>query len=166
MATQKKFIDYIESLVTVALQSVYGSDIRFVVKLDDAMNCSLLIQEGESEELYSPKDEEGGGVLDICSLALRVVMWSIQKPATRNFMFLDEPMKAIGKGLLLENAMAMIRNINKKLGIQFLINTHVPEIAGLADKTFNIEKKNGVSKVFVDEYKEDIEHKKLNRVKR
>ena len=149
-ATQKRFLEYIESLVTVALQSVYGKDLKFIVSSKDNLDCSFMVQEGEDNEPFFPKDEMGSGVLDIISLALRVVMWSIQKPATRNFMYLDEPMKAIGKGELLENAIAMIKSISEKLSIQFLINTHEPEIANLSDRFFFIKKEKGFSRVVVD----------------
>jgi hypothetical protein len=146
VATQKRFLDYIESLVTVALQSVYGPDIKFIAKSEDSLECTLLVQEGDGE-FYSPKDEMGSGVLDISSLALRVVMWSIQKPASRDFIWLDEPMKAIGKGPLLESSIAVLKNISDKLGIQFIINTHEPEIASLANRAFLVKKENGISTV-------------------
>jgi len=145
-ATQKKFVDYIESLVTVALQSVYGPDLKFVVKTKENLECLLLVQEGDREP-FSPEEEMGSGVLDIASLALRVAMWGIKKPASRNFIYLDEPMKAIGKGEMLESAIEMIRKISEELGIQFIINTHEPTIAKLADRSFSTTKEKMVSKV-------------------
>ena len=162
-ATQLNFAEYIQSLVTVALKAVYG-DIEFIVEIKDD-GWYLMVKERGGEEAYFPKDEEGSGVLDIISLALRVVMWSIQKPLSRNFMYLDEPMKAIGIGTLLENAISMIKDINKKLGIQFIINTHVEEIAALGDKTFYVNKENGISNVYSEggEERKQIRGRRLKR---
>lgn len=164
-ATQLNFAEYIQSLVTVALKAVYGDDIEFVVEIKDD-GWYLMVKEIGGVEAYFPKDEEGSGVLDIISLALRVVMWSIQKPLSRNFMYLDEPMKAIGNGVLLENAISMIKDINKKLGIQFLINTHVEEIAALGDKTFYVDKKNGISKVYSEGGEKEEKQIRGKRLKR
>lgn len=161
-ATQNKFIDYIKSLTTVALQSVFGSEFNFIVKYEknkDSWECIMMVQEGDDEP-YFPKNEMGSGVLDIISLALRVVLWSIHKPVSRAFMYIDEPMKAIGKGILLERTILMMKNISDKLGIQFIINTHEPEIANLSDRTFGVIKEKKISEVQI------IFDKKGNLVKK
>jgi chromosome segregation ATPase len=41
----------------------------------------------------------------------------------------------------------MIKEISKKLGIQFIIITHEPTYASYADRTFTVTIKNGVSQV-------------------
>jgi chromosome segregation ATPase len=46
-----------------------------------------------------------------------------------------------------ENASEMIKELSRKLGIQFIIITHEPTYAAYADRTFTVAIKNGVSHV-------------------
>lgn len=166
--TQKKFIEYIRDLGTMALQSVFGFDYKFIVEYKvnkDSWDCLLLVQEGENEP-FIPKNSQGSGILDILSLALRIVLWSIKKPASRAFLYLDEPLKAVGYGELLDNAINMMKNLSKKLGIQMIINTHEDSISMLGDKTFKVNKKNGISSVEVisgETSKEILGKRRINR---
>lgn len=87
------------------------------------------------------------GAVDIAAFALRVVSWSMSYPKLRNVIILDEPMKNLSKDMQ-EKASMMIKEVSKKLGIQFIIVTHEDTLASYADKTFMVEKnRKGISKV-------------------
>ena len=147
--TQKRFIEYIEQLVTMGLQTVYGDDIKFIVEhkqREDSWECVMSVKEGEGEP-YFPKNETGVGVINVISLTLRVVNWSIKKPLTRPLIILDEPMGAIGKGILSERAINMIRDISNELEIQFIVNTHSTDIVELADRAWQVTKKDRISHI-------------------
>lgn len=141
--TQNKFSERIEKLVTMAIRSVFDRPFEFVVKFDINRNtseCQLLVKEG-GEEPFIPKDEEGGGLLDVISFALRVVLWSMQNPRSRNTLILDEPMKFTGS--LIEKCGIMMRSISKKLGIQLIINTHSDDLSVVGDRVWYVSH-NGV----------------------
>ena len=133
--TQSYLKDYIESMVTTALQAVFEEDYEFIIDFDIKRNkpeakISLKLRGEEAD----PKDSCGGGILDVASFALRVVLWSIENPKSTNTLILDEPMRFLhGKT---ENAMKMIKDLSKKLNIQFIIVSQIPEIAEQADKVF------------------------------
>src|SRR3990167_2111855 len=134
--TQTYLKDYIESMVTTALQAVFEEeDYQFIIDFDIKRNkpeakISLRIRGDEVD----PNNSVGGGVLDIASFALRVVLYSIQNPKTDNVIILDEPLRFLhGK---IENAMKMIKDLSKKLNIQFIIVSQIPEISECADKVF------------------------------
>lgn len=135
--TQTYLKEYIEEMVTTALQAVFEEEYRFIVDFDIKRNrpeakISLKIH-GEEVD---PKDSVGGGVLDVASFALRIVLYSIQNPKSNNVIILDEPLKFLhGK---MENAMKMIKDLSKKLGIQFIIVSQIPEIAEQGDKVFEV----------------------------
>src|SRR3972149_3117387 len=133
--TQSYLKSYIEEMTTTALQAVFEEDYQFIIDFDIKRNkveakISLKLRGEETD----PKDSCGGGVLDVASFALRVVLWSIENPKSTSTLILDEPMRFLhGKT---ENAMKMIKDLSKKLNIQFIIVSQIPEIAEQADKVF------------------------------
>lgn len=135
--TQSYLKDYIEGMVTTALQAVFEEDYHFIIDFDIKRNkpeakISLKIR-GEEVD---PKDSCGGGVLDVASFALRIVLWSIENPKSSNVIILDEPFKFLhGK---IENAMKMIKDLSNKLNIQFIIVSQIEDFTSNADKIFLI----------------------------
>jgi len=133
--TQTFLKSFIEEMVTTALQAVFEEDYQFVIDFDIKRNkpeakISLKLRGEETD----PKDSCGGGVLDVASFALRVVLWSIENPKSSNVIILDEPMKFLHGRI--ENAMKMIKDLSKKLNIQFIIVSQMEEFAENADKVF------------------------------
>ena len=139
--TQTFLKSFIEEMVTTALQAVFEEDYQFVIDFDIKRNkpeakINLKLRGEETD----PKDSCGGGVLDVASFALRVVLWSIENPKSSNVIILDEPMKFLHGRI--ENAMKMIKDLSKKLGIQFIIVSQMEEFAENADKVFLVTHNN------------------------
>ncbi|KKM00110.1 hypothetical protein LCGC14_1807670 [marine sediment metagenome] len=146
--TQIRFKAKVESLVTMAIQSVFDRPFKFVLEFERKRNkleCRPIVMEGDAE--YVPKDDLGGGIIDIISFALRVVLWSLQQPRSRNTLILDEPMKYVGKGELLDRAGQMLREVSHRLGIQLILVTHEPQLADIADIAYEVEHVKGKSVV-------------------
>jgi hypothetical protein len=157
--TQKKVGDHIESLVTMAIQSVFDDEISFSATFDIKRNkpeCVLGVK--MDDEVYIPKDEDGGGILDVISFALRVVLWTLQNPRSERVFILDEPFKFLG--IYTEKAGQMIRQISDKLHIQLIITTHDERLKDIADRVWNVTKKNKISVV-----QQEGEEPQLKRVK-
>ena len=164
--TQQKFQERVEGLVTLALRSVYrDEDYRFVLQFERKRNqleVRPLIMEGENELVV--KDDMGGGAVDICAFALRVVLWSLQKPRSRPVIWLDEPFKWLGS--LIVEAGQMVKEISHKLQIQFVIATHDVELMEIADRAWHINKVKGVSEVrMIGEEKERPQTVRIRRRK-
>lgn len=137
--TQERFKEKVESLVTLAIQSVFNRPFKFFLVFDRKANkvsCQPIIKEGDSE--YIPKDDMGGGIIDLISFAFRVVLWSLEYPKSRNVFILDEPMKFIGKGDLLEKAGKMLHEVSHRLKFQLIIITHEPELAEISDRAYQV----------------------------
>lgn len=138
---QQDFAAYLEAIVTKALTAVYDRPFRFVVdfKLSRSTSeCFLYVQDGD-KALEVPKLAMGGGCLDVISVALRLAALSLQQPNSSSVLILDEPMKFVGEGELLNNAVLMLKEISSKLGFQLIIITHETEIlTGIADKVFTV----------------------------
>ena len=145
--TQNRFKTRVEDLVTLAIQSVFNRDFKFELIFEQKRNkfeCRPVIMEGDSE--YVPKDDMGGGILDIIAFALRVVLWSLENPRSRNLIILDEPMRFVGRALV-QSAGNMIKEISHRLNIQILLVTHEMELTELGDCVYKVTHVGGLSKV-------------------
>lgn len=145
--TQSKLEYHISELVSLVLESVFDDPYKMELKFE--------LKRGKSEaELFfsknnqqtDPMSSSGGGVVDIASFALRVCLWSLQQPKSRNVIIMDEPFKHLSKDLR-EKAGEMLQEISKKLCIQIIMVTHDPALVEHADKVFKVEKKRIYSKV-------------------
>lgn len=146
--TQENVRAYVENLTTMAIRSVFNTDCEFHVAFKISRNkseCFLSVREGGYA--YVPKDEDGGGILDIISFALRVVLYSLESPRSRNVLIIDEPFKWTGK--MMVAAGQMLKEISSKLGLQIILVTHEPELSEIADRSFLVEKIDGISRVTV-----------------
>ena len=144
---QKQFKNSVENLVTSAIRGVFGPGYAFVLDIRKSRNkteCRPLVQEGD--ELYEPKDDMGGGIVDVISIAWRFVMWSLKKK-TRPFFLLDEPFKFVGKGEMLDKAGQLLVKLSRKLKVQILIITHEPQLAEIGNSAYRINKINKKSLV-------------------
>lgn len=147
---QTHFKKKVEKLVTLAIQAVFGQGLAFVLDIRKSRNkteCRPLVKEGE--DLYEPRDDMGGGIIDVISIALRFVMWSLQTKKTIPFFLLDEPFKFVGKGDLLDRAGQFIVKLSNKLKAQILIITHEPQLAEIGNSAYHILKINKKSVVKV-----------------
>lgn len=145
--TQSQLEYHISDIVTMALDTIFDEPYEFKVKFVLKRNkteCELLFIRGEEE--VDPLSASGGGVIDVASFALRIALWTLQAPKSRNTIILDEPFKFLSKDLL-PRACDLLQELHKKLNLQFIIVTHLDELAECADKTFEIKIKKGISKI-------------------
>jgi DNA repair exonuclease SbcCD ATPase subunit len=147
LETQKALQYHISDIASLALESIFNEPYKLVLDFVERRNkteCDILFERGG--EYYKPLDSSGGGAVDVASFALRIASWSMAQQRTSNVIILDEPMRFLSENYQ-ENASEMIKEISDKLGIQFIIVTHSPEIATKADRTFEVRLRKGVSQV-------------------
>ena len=138
---------HIEAVVTMAIQSVFEKPYKFKLVFEEKRNnitCTPLVIEDGYE--YSPKDQMGGGMIDIIGFALRITLWSMRVPRSRNIFILDEPFRFISKELLPKVSL-LLKELSQKLQMQIIMITHSKELISSADKVFITSMKNGVSKI-------------------
>ena len=146
-ATQKKLEIHISKLVTMAISSVFGSDVyefqlEFIKKRGKTEADLWLIRNGIK---MKPIDSVGGGVIDVVSFALRVAFWALNK-TTRPIFILDEPFKMLSRNRV-GKAMSMMRMLSEKLKLQMIMVSHIEQLISGSDKTFDVKLENGKSVV-------------------
>lgn len=142
--TQEKLRYHIEDVVQSALDACFPDKYNFraIFELKRGRTEARLVLESEGEE-GDPMDENGGGVIDTISLALRLAVWCLSK--TDNVLILDEPLKFLSVDLR-PLACRIIQELSSRLKLQLIIVTHDSEIINIADKVFEIDQdKKGVS---------------------
>lgn len=141
--TQQRFKERVEALVTMAIKSVFDRPFGFELVFErkrDKMECRPVIYEmvdGNRQDYEDPEYDTGGGILDVISFALRVVLWSMEKPRTRNVMVLDEPGKNLGDLVPLFGN--ILRQISHELKIQLIIITHDASLMEIGDLSYHVE---------------------------
>jgi len=147
LSTQQQLQYHISDITSLALEAVFKNAYELRLEFVERRNkteCDIYFVREETK--IDPISESGGGAIDVASFALRIASWRMNHPKNRNVIILDEPMRFLSSDLQ-EKASQMIKEISDKLGIQFIIITHEPELCIYADKTFNVSIKKGISKV-------------------
>jgi DNA repair exonuclease SbcCD ATPase subunit len=145
--TQQQLQYHIGDITSLALESVFEDPYKLEINFEERRNkteCDIFfVREGEK---IDPLLASGGGAVDIAAFALRIASWSLQIDKSRNIIILDEPMKNISEEYK-EKVSQMIKDVSKKLNIQFIIITHEPKLTNYADRVFEISKHKTISKV-------------------
>lgn len=167
--TQERFKQRVEFLITMIIRSVFDRDFKFELIMEKKRNkleCRPVIKENGNE--FDPKFERGGGLIDVISFAFRIVLWSLEKPRSRNVFVLDEPFRFIGREML-KKVGKMLKKLSEKLNFQIIMITHEKALEDIADKTFYVRYKDKKSFIRIRNYEnqEKIEKivKKLKRRK-
>lgn len=147
-ATQDQVRAFIEETVTLALQSVFGSDYVFSLDIRSKRGQSemepLILWQGDK---FSPRSDVGGGVIDIVSFALRLTLWALQSERTAPVLLLDEPFKFLSKDKTAAAA-AMLKGLGEMLGIQILMVSHDAGLIEAADRAWQVRRSNeGIAEV-------------------
>ena len=135
--TQFRIRRYIERTVTLAIRSVFDRDYTFHLKFKEQRNkieCIATVK--EHGNIREPKADMGGGLMDIIAIGFRVALLLIEVPRSRMFLFLDQPFSHCGG--LIKKAATMVKELNRELGIQFVIINHEIKLSKIADRSWLI----------------------------
>ena len=135
--TQKQLEWHISEIVTLALASTFDNSYIFkaeFVQRRSKTECDLFFERDGFK--VDPVAEAGGGAVDVAAFALRVAMWSLAKSRWRNTLIFDEPFKNINDKTrkTQERVAEMVKVLSRKLKLQFIIITMIPELEEVADR--------------------------------
>jgi predicted ATPase len=149
--TQEQLKFNLEPIVQILLNACFPGKYTFVIDFTIERNRTavrLLYRTKDGHE-RDPLKQNGGGICDLTAFALRIALWSIGK--TDNVIILDEPLKNLQPVELNRLGFEVIKNLSKKLGLQFIIvNNSIgsENLLDVSDKVFEVSMgKDGISKV-------------------
>ncbi|BAB06098.1 ATP-binding protein [Halalkalibacterium halodurans] len=141
----------IESLVTNALQYVFGPLFSFHIELEEhgskAVAEFYVLTEYEGVKVKTkPQESRGGGVVDIVTLALRVALLETIQPSMPGPILLDEPGKHVSEEYV-QPLYEFLRSLATMFGRQILMITHNHHLAESGDTAYHVDIRDGVSEV-------------------
>ena len=123
-AVQNKVHGKIAAVVTKCIAAVFQENISFEIRFEKKRGRTearpVLIKDGHEMD---PLDGSGGGVIDVASLALRVICLSMTRPAVRKLLVLDEPLKHLSANNH-ERARGLLLSLSEEFGMQVIMVTH------------------------------------------
>lgn len=146
----------IEHVVSHALKDVFEDPtMGFVIEYDSSHNKVIanffLTKQVDDQTIQLDILEEcGGGVADVVSLAIRVVLLLYHSRNVAKILLLDEACTSISNfsGEVLNNLGKWLKMVSEKFDIQIILVTQKSELAAFADKSFKVEMGHeGYSKV-------------------
>lgn len=146
--TQAELEARVSEIATAAMRAVFPEPYEMKVKFELARGkteARVLFTRGGLE--LDPMTESGGGPVDVAAFALRLTFHALAgKRAGRNTLILDEPFRFVSLGLQPRLA-AMLRELSRRLDMQFIMVTHNQALAEGADTVFHVSIADGVSAV-------------------
>ena len=148
----------IEETVTAALQAILATDsIEFQIDMrtlsgNPAADWSVVSRYGSKEGSQgvtvtaNPEEGRGGGVADIVSLSLRLALLELARPKPEGPVLLDEPGKHVSREYL-PNMAEFLKQYARKTGRQIIMITHSDPLADVADVSYRVSQKDGISGV-------------------
>jgi ABC-type molybdenum transport system ATPase subunit/photorepair protein PhrA len=124
---KKKTVEVFERVVTSAINE-FGFNYKFNIDINSEnkrvqTKFTLINEQGQAYELMG---HFGGGLLDIVSVILRVLIMVSVCPKRSRIIYLDETFKFLSAQHR-DRAAAMLKSFSKQLGIQWLLVTHQDE---------------------------------------
>ncbi|HHY70407.1 MAG TPA: ATPase [Thermoanaerobacterales bacterium] len=143
----------IEMLVTHCLQFVFGPNLEFEIELNEVRGKTsaefYVISIYDNEKIKTkPQDARGGGIVDVISLALRIAVIQSTDTYKDGPLILDEPAKHVSSEYI-SNVAQFLKQISDVFNRQIIMVTHNQYLSEIADLTYKVELKNGVSEVTV-----------------
>lgn len=141
VVTRDKIKNEFEILVTYAVKFIYGENYKFHLDFGTRGNLQELnfsIETPNFNEKYDPMDTSGGGILDIISLALRIVLMEVNMPKIQGFILMDESLKHLSSNYL-PQASLFLKEISQKLNRQIIFISHEDEFINSDYNTIEVK---------------------------
>ncbi|MCK0470830.1 ATP-binding protein [Halalkalibacter sp. APA_J-10(15)] len=141
----------IETLVTNALQYIFGPLFSFQIEIDEHGTRPIaefyVVSEYEGIKVKTkPQDARGGGVVDIVTLALRVALIETIHPKREGPLLLDEPGKHVS-GEYVHALFEFLKSLSTMFNRQIIMITHNYHLAQSGDLAYEVSMKDGISEV-------------------
>lgn len=136
----KSSIEDIEQLVTDALQYIFEEDYVFKmnpkVKRGSVTYSFTLNKNGqEIEDIF---ESQGGGLVQVISILMRIVTILISKKPMEKLLILDESLGMLSDEYI-DNASKFFKDLGEKLGFTIVLVTHKKEFVDHADAAYRVD---------------------------
>lgn len=131
---QQRFTDIVQSCLDVVFPDKYKFKLEFVCKRGKT-EVEIYLDDNGSH--LNPMTDNGGGVVDVISFAIRVAALTLS--SSDKILLLDEPFKCV-RGEARNRLGQIVEEMSKNLGIQIIMVADVAGTSIHADKIFEVTK--------------------------
>lgn len=145
---RNNFQDAVGRLVSQGLTGVFGEELDLVVEMGmsgDLPTARFAVRDGRGLET-EVMEARGGGLVNVASFLLRVLLLLSARPPLARLLVLDESFSNVSAGHL-PALTALLRRICEEGGFQVLLVTHRPELTDAADVAYEFRLVEGVTEV-------------------
>jgi len=140
--TRDKVKQGFEDIVSHALNYIFESD-KYSFELDfntrgNLQTLDFKVRTPDKDEPLDLIDTSGGGVINIVSFALRVVLMELTQPKTEGFIIADETFANLSEDRI-ERASQFLKEINQKMNRQVIAISHQNKMLDSADKLIEVK---------------------------
>ncbi len=136
---REKTISTFERVVTLALKEIFDSEYVFKIEVvaDKRVSTKFKLVKGTEEmELLNAV---GGGIINVVSFVLKVLILASVRPKRQQIMFIDEAFNNVSADYRPRVA-KLLKSFSEQLGIQFTLITHQKEFEDEADVVYTLSK--------------------------
>lgn len=151
--------DSFSKIGSSALHKVFGEDKELLFTFDKAkkknpsVNIEIRQPWDDGEELVTDLLEaEGGAMIDIIAVGLRLAMIKLVSPEQKGPIFFDEICRYIAKNESIRSMGEFLYEVAHKMDKQLIVISHTPELFQYADKLITFEAGNKKSVVIKEQY--------------
>lgn len=134
-------VEDIEKLVTEALQFIFEKPYKFKMNPEvkrGSMTYSFSL-EIDGREIDNIMDSEGGGIVSVISILMRIITILISDPPMQRILILDESLGMLSEEYI-DNASKFIKNLGSKLDFKIVLVTHQQAFRAHADAVYEVDK--------------------------
>lgn len=147
---REQTVRQVESLVTSALQAVFGDEtLSFRIVLDTrggqpTADWEVVSQYGDLQVANDPSEARGGGIVDVVSMALRLAVAALAGGS--GDIVLDEPGRCVSAEYA-GNLAYFLKRFAESTKRRVIMVTHNSDLAAAADVGYRVTQSNGRSEV-------------------
>ena len=122
---QRRANDKIAKVVTRCLAAVFDDPYEFKINFVKKRGKTEAVLQFVRDDIIheDPKNELGGGVIDVAALALRIATTAIS--SNRRTFFLDEPFRHVRGADNRRRTKQLLRILSKEFNVQWIVNTDI-----------------------------------------
>lgn len=140
----KEVQDLISQALTAVFERPYECKLTQSVKRGQPEVAITVVDDGREMD---PVSSMGGGIVDVISLAIRVVVWTLMPNRTDGVIILDEPARLVNSDSSVRNLGSLLRLLSDALAVQFIVVTNRPALSLGASRVFEVSKSGNESRV-------------------
>lgn len=126
-AVQSRAYGCVAQVVSKVLQTVFDEPYEFVMQFERKRGrTEVVLSFMRNGHSVDPVSASGGGVIDVCSFALRLVSILMLGGRGRRLLVLDEPFKFLSSNYR-DRVRDMLETIVQEMGFQIIMVTHIDE---------------------------------------